>query len=452
MEMLLMESKDSQIIPQARRYNRSMVKLALILVAACTFLRAEIHSLSLRQAVERALQQNPDITLARLEEESARYAVRIARDPFTPKVTVGSGLAYSNGFPMSIEGSAPSIVQARATQFLFNRQQSFAVAQAKESARGASYELGSKRDEVAYRTAGFYADAERAARVLALAGKDAESLQAVLETIQAQVKEGRALPLAEKQAALQVARERQLATDLENEQIGAETLLAIAAGYSAEDRVRPIAQDRTAPALPASEEQAIQAALDSNKDLQKLQSQIAAKGLEIRGEKAARLPRVDLVAQYGLFAKFNNYTAYFNAFKRNNGQIGVSFQVPVFMGSGASAQLAQTQTEVSHLRVQLANARNRISADLHQSFRDVKKAEIGAEVARLDLEVAREQLSVNLAQMQEGRLALRLVEEAHVAENTKWIAFFDAQYAAEKSRWNVLRLMGELVPAIQGMP
>ena len=159
--------------------------------------------MTLREAVGRAVAQNPDVTLARLEEVNARHAVQIAKDPFAPRVVVGSGLAYSNGFPMSIEGSAPSIVQAHATQYLFNRQQSYAVAQAKEQVRGAGFDVASKRDEVAYRTASLYLDAERAARVLTVARKDAESLQTVLSAIQAQVKEGRALPLAEKQAALQ---------------------------------------------------------------------------------------------------------------------------------------------------------------------------------------------------------------------------------------------------------
>ena len=92
---------------------------------------------------------------------------------------MGSGLAYSNGFPMSIEGSAPSIVQARASQFLFNRQQSYAIAQAREQVRGAGFDVASKRDEVAYRTASFYLDAERAARVLAVARKDADNLKHV---------------------------------------------------------------------------------------------------------------------------------------------------------------------------------------------------------------------------------------------------------------------------------
>jgi outer membrane protein TolC len=408
--------------------------------------------MTLREAVGRAVAQNPDITLARLDEENARHGVQVAKDPFVPRINVGSGLAYSNGFPMSIEGSAPSIVQAHATQFLFNRQQSYAVAQAKEQVRGAGFDVAGKRDEVAYRTASFYLEAERAARVLRLARKDAESLEIVLAAIQAQVKEGRALPLAEKQAALQLARARQLAEALDGDQANAETQLAIAVGLSADDRVRPAAEQRPAAALPESEEHAVVSALESNQELRKLQSQIAAKSLEMRGEKAARLPRVDLVAQYGLFAKFNHYQDYFQTFKRNNGQIGLSFQVPVFSGPGVKAQMSQTETDISHLKVQLNSARNQISADLQQAFREVKKAGMAAEVARLDLEVAREQLSVNLAQMQEGRLTLRQVEEARVLENGKWIAFYDAQYAVEKARWRVLRLTGELVPAIEAMP
>jgi outer membrane protein TolC len=426
-----------------------MVHRAIILSLALTLpLTAEVHPMTLRQVVGRAIQQNPDVTLARLEEENARHAVGVAKDPFSPRVDVGSGLAYSNGFPLS----APSVVQARASQYIFNRQQSFTVAAAKEQARGAAFEVASRRDEVAYRATALYLDAERAARVLALSRKDAESQQKVLETIQAQVSEGRALPLAAKQAAFNLARSRQIAEALDADREYAETALAIAVGFSADDRVRPVEEQRTAPALPESEEHAVQSALESNKSLRKLQSQITAKGLEARSERAARLPRVDLVAQYALFAKFNNYEDYYRSFQRNNGQIGMSFQVPLFSGPGVSEQLAQTQTEISHLKVELTSARNRISADLQQSFRDVHKAEMSAEVARLDLDVAREQLSVNLAQMQEGRLGMRQVEESRMLENAKWIAFYEAQYAVEKARWNVLRLTGDLVPAIESMP
>lgn len=399
-----------------------------------------------------AVQQNPDVVLARLDEETARLGVRVAKDPFSPRVTVGSGLAYSNGFPMSVEGSAPSIVQARASSFIFNRQQSYTIAQAKEDARGAGMGVAGKREEVAYRTATLYVDAERAQRAGELARKDADSLQRVLETIHAQVLEGRALALVEKQAALNVARAKQLAETFEADTQAAETALALAIGLTAEDQVRPVAETRPAPPAAEPGEHTIQAALDHNMELRRLQSQITAKGLEGRSARAARLPRVDLVAQYGLFAKFNNYEQFFRTFQRNNGQIGMSFQVPVFTGSRVSAEVAQAEAEMAKLRVQLARARNQLSADLQAAFREVKKAQTAAEVAGLDLEVAREQLSVNLAQMQEGRLPLRTIEEARIAENAKWIAFYDAQYALEKARWNVLRLTGDLVGAIESLP
>jgi len=301
-------------------------------------------------------------------------------------------------------------------------------------------------------TASLYLDAERAARAGSLARKDAESLQKVLDTVRAQVGEGRALPLAEKQAAYNVARARQIAEGLESDAAAAETALALAIGLTADDRVRPVEEPRPTPRATPRDERAIQQALERNPELRRLQSQIAARGLEARGERSARLPRVDLVAQYGLFAKFNNYEDYFRKFQRNNGQIGMSVQVPLFTGSRVSAEVAQTEAEIGKLRVQLTRARNQLSADLQSSNRDVKKAETAAEVARLDLDLAREQLSVNLALMQEGRLGMRQVEESRIAENGKWIAFYDAQYALEKTRWNMLRLTGELVGAIDALP
>jgi outer membrane protein TolC len=426
-----------------------MSKPAVFFLASACLLRAEVHPMTLRQAVETALKQNPDITLARLDEEKARQGVRVAKDPFTPRLIVGSGMAYSNGFPMSIEGSAPSVVQAHIVQDIFNRQQTLAVAQAKEDSRGAALAVTSKRDEVVFRTASLYLDAERAARLGEFAQKQAESLQKVLETVTTQVQEGRALPLAEKTAAANLAHARQSAESLDDDVASSETALAMALGFSADDRVHPVAEPRPTPPRPKSEEEAVAAALDANKDLRRLESQIASKELEKRGVKAQRLPRVDLVAQYSLLAKFNNYAEFFAKYQQNNEQIGMSFQLPLMAGPGVGAQVAQVESDISRLKIDLNNARNRLRSDLAESFRNVHKAETAAEVARLDLDVAREQLSVDLAQMQEGRATLRQVEEARVAENDKWMAFYDAQYAMERARWSVLRLTGDLLAAVE---
>ena len=209
-----------------------MVKLSrfcpILLLGLC--LHAQVRTMTLREAVEQALKQNPDVLMAAFEEEKARQAVRLARDPFTPRITVGSGLAYTNGFPMSMEGAAPSLVQAQATSFLFNRPQSYAVAQAQENARGAGWAVAGRRDEAAYRTAALYLDAERAGRVVELARKEVESLERVGRTIDAQVEEGRVLPIERRRAALNLAQAKRVLENLESDRISAETSLAVVLG------------------------------------------------------------------------------------------------------------------------------------------------------------------------------------------------------------------------------
>src|ERR1035441_6753374 len=135
------------------RYNVVMRSLTALFLACAALACAEDHPMTLRQAVETALKQNSDIMLSRLDEEKAAQAVRVAKDPFVPRIVVGSGLAYTNGFPMSIEGSAPTVLQTNAIASVFNRPQRLAVSQAKEDARGASLSTEAKRAEVAFRTA-----------------------------------------------------------------------------------------------------------------------------------------------------------------------------------------------------------------------------------------------------------------------------------------------------------
>ncbi len=405
--------------------------------------------MTLRQAVERALAQNPEIAMARLDEVKAQEAVRVQKDPFAPHVFFGSGLAYTNGFPMSIDGAAPSVVQGRASEYLFNRQQSYVVARTKEEARGSAITAAAKKDEIAFRTASLYVDAERAARAGELARKEMESLVKVLATIESRVQEGRELPIEAKRAGFNLAHARSIADALNDDRETAETSLALVLGYSADDRVRPAAEERPVPVLPASEDGAVESALQSSKELQRLQSQIVAKGLDSRASKAARLPRADLVAQYGLFATFNHYQDYFLKYQRNNGEIGVSFVVPLVVGPAAGAAAAEADAEASKLRIQLSNTRNQIAADVRKSYREVRKADSLRDVARLDLEVARDQVAVNLAQFQEGRIRLSQVEDARVTESGKWVAFYDAQYALERAHWDLARQTGNLLSALR---
>lgn len=411
-------------------------------------LAAEVHTLSLKQAVDLALKQNPDLLLARFDEVKAQQAIREARDPFHPKLIVGSGLAYTNGFPLSIEGSAPSLIRADATQSLFNRQRSYEVAKVREQARGAGISTQARRDDAALRTALQYLEADRLRRAAEVARRQTESIEKMAEITRIRVAEGRELELENKRTAARLAQARHRARVLEGAAGMEEEALALLLGFPSGDQVRPIAEERPVLKVPESEDEVTRGALEASKDLRLLQSKMQAAGLDVKANQAARLPRIDLVAQYGLFARFNNYDDFFRRFQRHNGQIGVSFQMPILPGSAAPARAEQAATESARLRLEMAAARSRVSMTARRAFQDLKNAESLREVARLDLEVAREQLAVSMAQYEEGRAALKLVEDARILENERWMAFLDAQFSVEKLRLTVLKDTGDLLAAL----
>ena len=420
-----------------------------ILLAVASAAGAETHDLTLKQAVARALTQNPEVTMARLDAAKAEMGVRLARNPFTPHLGVGTGLAWTNGFPLSIEGSAPAVFEAKVSEDLFNRPQSYSVAQAKETVRGTNIAAAEKSDEIAYRVASLYIDADRAGHLADSAAKQVESLRKVLDTVQTRVNEGRELPVAAQEAKVNLLRGQQRLITLESDRDYATHSLAATLGWPAEDAVNPVEEERAVPQIPANEEAAVRTALDSSKELKRLESNYTVKGLEIKGDKSRRLPKIDLIGQYALLSKYNNYQNYFVTFSRNNGELGASIEVPIYNGFGAKAEIERAENDQQHIRSEIDVARNKIILDLHQSYQDIQKTDIARQLAQADLDLARTQLSVLLAQMNEGRASLRQVEEARFTEDEKWIAFYDAQFNSERARLNVLRQTGELMAALQ---
>ena len=430
------------------RYPEEVTKITLIFVIATGVASAEIHPLTLRQAVETALRENPDLVLARLDEQKAQAAIRIAKDPFVPKVYAGSGDAKTWGYPGSIEGAAPSIIQTRTDMALFNRPKSFELARVRENARGAAIGVQSKSEEAAYQTASTFLDTEQLVRNVQSLRLEVESLERVSEAIKLRVEEGRELAIENKRIAVDLARARQRFDNLTADVDYAEAALAVVLGYAAGDRVQPLDDERKVPEIPETAQAARDLAWQNSHEIRRLESALQAKGFELREYRAAHLPVVDVVAQYSLFDK-TVYQAYFTHIQRNNGQLGVSVQIPVLIGSASKGQASQAETDILQLRAQVNQTRNRIDLDMQKNYQDLKKAEGGAEVAKLDLDYAREQVSVLLAQLGEGRIPRQRVDDARLNEQEKWIAYYDAQHSQEKARLMVLHQTGTLLASLR---
>ena len=417
-----------------------------VLVVTAGF--GEVHTLTLQEAVNLALKQNPEVVMARLDEQHARAAVRIAKDPFTPKVYGGSGDAYTYGYPNSIGGSAPAIFETKTNMTLFNRQQSFQLAAAKENVRGAAIDTQSKNEDIAFRTASLFLDARQAARAAKSIGAEVEGLERVAEATQSRVSEGREIPLESKRAALNLARAKQRAEAYAADEEYAESTLAIVLGFPAGDRVVTNDDEIKRALVPESEQAAVRAALENSREVRRLESQLQVRTLDLRGYKSARYPVVDLVAQYSLLSKYD-YQQFFNKFQRNNAQLGVSVTIPLLVGGGAKGYVGEAEVDIEKMRTQMNETRNRISVDTSKTYNDVKRAESGMEVARLDLDVAREQVTVFLAQLQEGRVTRSTVDEARLVEQDKWIAYYEAQNTVEKARLSLLRQTGTILATLK---
>jgi outer membrane protein TolC len=429
--------------------GRSVCKSVLILLTPLMLARAEVHSLTLREAVARALKQNPDLVLARLDLMKSQYGITVAKDPFVPKLYGGSGAAWTNGYPTSINGSPPSIFEARTDMSLFNRQQSYGVAQARENARGAEIDVTRQQDEAAYRTASLYLDAQQIAQGLEVARKQISSLEKVQETVRARVAEGRELEIQAKRAALNTAKSQQRVESLEADLETAERNLAVVLGYGAEDLVKTTpSEPRQWTEMPDTEDAATQQAVRNSKEIRLLQSRMQAKTLEIKGYQSSRLPQVAVVAQYNLLARYN-FQDFFGRFQPNNGQLGASITIPLLVGSAPKAYIGQNEAELARLRTQMDQLRNRIALDTRKSFLQLRRAETARTVAKLDLDLAREQLSIVLAQYDEGRTALGDVEQARFQENEKWIAYYDAQHMLERVKLDLLRQTGTLMASLE---
>jgi outer membrane protein TolC len=403
----------------------------------------------LAQALEIAARQNPEVALARLDAQRAEQGVKIALDPFRPKVYAGSGLAYTYGYPNSIDGQAPSLVQVRTDMALYNRPKSYQVAAARETARGSEFASQAKAEDVAYQAADLFLLATQARHQDETIAGQLPGLQKVVDSMSASVSEGSELPLELKRARVNMAISETRLSSLRLDRDYYEMMLAVVLGYPATDRVKPIESDLSLTPTPPSEEEAAEVALRNNREMRQMQSNLLAKELDVRSYKAARLPQIDLVAQYALFAKYN-YVNYFQKFQHNNFQIGASIAFPLLIGPASSGLALQSYTDMQKIRIQMDQVRNRILSDTRRSYEQWQKAQKMRDLSRMQLDLAREEVSVLLAQNSEGRVPIERVEQARLEEGDRWIDFYNAEAQVARTKFAILRQTGTLLAAVRG--
>jgi len=414
---------------------------------------------SLKRVIELALSHATGAAIAAADEAHASAGYRELRDNYIPQVSAGAGLGYSYGFPLGLEGSAPSLFNVNTQSALFNPALRDNVRAAKADFAVASLKTKDQRNQIIQDAALSYAELSkwevRLAR-LQDTEADANKMQAAVAE---RVKEGVDSEVEGDRARLSAARvrlritEAQGATDVLREHLSKLTGLPAVNIQTDPDSIP------AAPALPAADDAAKDAAT-SNPSVQAAVEHARAQYLRAQGEHRSFWPTVDFAAQYALLSRFNNYQNYYipsrpcttslgeflcvaSSFQQNNATFGVSIRFPLFnLAQRSRAQ--QADADAVKATKQAEATRNQVSEETLRLQRSVAQMQAAREVAQLEYEIAQKNLSAVRTRMDAGTATLHDLDDAHAQASERFITLQDVTFELERSQLGLLRSTGDL--------
>jgi outer membrane protein TolC len=399
-------------------------------------------ALTLKQTVELALRNSKEIQVAKIQASVADHAAQITKAQFLPNLYAGSGAGYTYGIPETPGGRAPSIFNVTYTEEVFNEQLRGQSKEQTEQAKAQRIALEETKNSVISRTAMAYLELGKVRHSLELLRKEQESADKILQITQERQGEGYELPVEVTKAQLTKAQVLQRILQLEGREDELEVFLRYQLGFSETQAIEVTPEE-----LPGEAELAgdnlVALAVTQNSTLQLAASDVRAKEFRLKGERRGYLPTLELVSVYSLLGKFNNYSQFFNHFQYNNFNAGVSVRVPLFSAQTRAA-IGLAQVNLQAAQVNLANKKTELTADVRQKTRKVRERDAAKEVARLELQLSQQNLAVQQAQFDEGKLNLREVEKGRLDENEKWMAYLDANFQKQQAQLDLLKTAGQL--------
>ena len=113
-------------------------------------------ALTLKRAIELALQNSKEIQVAKIQASVADRAAQITKAQFMPNLYAGSGAGYTYGIPETPGGRAPSIFNVSYTEQIFNEPLRGQAKETEEQSKAQKIVLEDAKSNVITRTAMAY--------------------------------------------------------------------------------------------------------------------------------------------------------------------------------------------------------------------------------------------------------------------------------------------------------
>jgi len=427
---------------------RPAVRFLLLLLAcgwvAAYGLTARAELLPLKRVVELALSHSSAMAASKTDEQRAFAAYQEARFQYVPQLSVGSGLGKTWGYPLSLEGSAPSIVNTTAQSAVFNPALRDFVRAARTEMQESTVQAKERRDQVIEETAVSYAELGKWETLLRHLSQEYDHSLKMEQLVNERIQEGIDNPLSRNQARLVTAKvylhisEAQGAIDVLRNRLGHMTGLPPESIETDPDSIP------TLPEVKQTEPLASKAAEESPA-VQAASIRAAALSFRARAEHRSLWPSADFAAQYALLATFNNYQQFFqpHSFQPNNASIGVVFRFP-FLNPGQHAHAQAADAAALAAKRDVETTRNQVSEQTLKLQRAVEQLAAAQQVADLEYQIAASDLAASKVRAEEGNGTLHDEEDARNQANERYNALQNADFELERGRIALLRATGEL--------
>lgn len=426
-----------------KRHVRAFGVVWCFLVSLTT-LRAQDQNkpLTFRAAIELALRNSATTAVSQADWDRARATISQSRDVYIPQITVGAALGYSNGFPLSLEGAAPSLFNVNIQGMLFNLAQRDYIRAAKSDAETTAAHNADRRNDLIMETALDYMQLDILESSLSVQGEQHDAAAKLQDIVEQRVQAGLDSPVDLKRAKLAVAR----------------TWLDITQTHTAADQLRlrlsqltglPVSAIQTStesiPKLPdvSQDEDLADKAAANNPAVKMAYSAANTKDFRAEAEHRVLYPTVDLAGQYAVLAKFNNYFDFFKTFARNNLSIGGVIRFPIFNRPQKDAANV-ARFDAYKARQEARAVKDQVSAEALRMQRSVQQLMAAREVAQLEHQIAEADIDTAHAKVESGAGSLKDEQNARVAEHEHYTAYLSASFDLDKAQVQLLRQTGDL--------
>lgn len=418
-----------------------------VVMLAASAVAAPPDALTLKEAIQLALKNSDELAVAELQADVAQKRTGVNRSAFRPNLFTGSGAAYTYGFPSLPGEAAPSVFSMSYVQTLFNPPLKGQVRAAEDRTRAQRIGVDGVRDDLIVRVASDYLELGEVRHSLELLQQERESAQKVLDITQQRVTAGLELPIDETKADLVRAQVEQRVVSLEGRQEELVDDLRLVTGLP-DNQPLVLADATLPPAQDLPTAQLLTLALAHSPELRQAELERQARLDELKGQRGGYWPSVDLVGQYSVLSRINNYDLFYRTFQRNNLNVGLQVQIPVFRSRTAAA-VALADAQFREAELDLGNQRHDLEMEVRKQARQNRLEDANREVARLELKLAQQKLAMVQDQFDHGHATLADVENARLDESEKWLDFLAADFDGQKAQLDLMKTTGQLAQLLQ---